>query len=166
MLYRCDVEIVENKLRGQDDVATQIKNAYVKSFLPFHFRRKPVLTLYNQWTTTVSVYRTLSTTPKANLLFPHPHALITFFALETTPGSHTVFLAALPNQFNQAFFLRAWSWKPISSPRKHYSESQVNLSLAPPTVYNYNSLCTQHLITDAYYFAHKLFSFIHAYSVY
>lgn len=164
MLYRCDVEIVENKLRGQDDVATQIKNAYVKSFLPFHFRRKTVLTLYNQWTTTVSVYHTL---PLLKQIYSFPTLMqLLPFALETTPGSHTVFLPALPNQFNQAFFLRAWSWKPISSPRKHYSESQVNLSLAPPTVYNYNSLCTQHLIIDAYYFAHKLFSFIHVYSVY
>lgn len=49
MLYIGDVEIVGNTLRGQDDVATQIKNAYIKSFLPFLLQqRKSSLTLYNQ----------------------------------------------------------------------------------------------------------------------
>lgn len=102
-----------------------------------------------------------STTPKTNVLGSPPSSDYYILPKRLLPeASHTLFLDACPNQFTKLSSLEPDPEIPPSLPGSLHLKARL-ISPAPLTIYNYrNSLCA-HLITDAYYFVHKLISCIH-----
>lgn len=153
------MEIVGNKLRGREDAATRIKNAYGSLSYSFCFSGKSSHTLkpinhFNVYVLTLPLLKqmyVLGSPPSSNY-YVLPKRLL-------PEASHTLFLHACPNQFTKLFSLEPDPEIPSSLPGSLNLKARL-ISPALLTIYNYNSLCT-HLITDAYYFVHKLISCIH-----
>lgn len=97
---------------------------------------------------------------KQTYLVPHPHRITTFCLRDYSqrPATHYSWMPA-PTSSPSFLPLEPDPEIPPSLPGSLNLKARL-ISPAPLTIYNYhNSLCT-HLVTDAYYFVHKLISCI------